>query len=57
MLAASALVFAKKPVGRVAGAIFFAAYLAYIGFLAWGALSYPRPPCGPNRAASYIASS
>jgi hypothetical protein len=39
MLAASALVFAKKPVGRVAGAIFFAAYLAYIGFLAWGALS------------------
>lgn len=39
MLAASILVFAKKPVGRLVGAIFFASYLAYIGFLAWGALT------------------
>lgn len=38
MIAASALVFAKKPIGRAVGAVFFLAYLAYIALLAWGAL-------------------
>ncbi|MEQ8406564.1 MAG: calcium/sodium antiporter [Oceanicaulis sp.] len=38
MVAASALVFAKKPVGRLVGAVFFATYVVYIGYLAWSAL-------------------
>ena len=39
MVAASALVFAKKPVGRLVGAAFFLTYCGYIAFLAWSALS------------------
>ncbi|MGJ3230976.1 MAG: calcium/sodium antiporter [Oceanicaulis sp.] len=39
MIAASALVFARKPIGRLVGGAFFLTYCAYIAFLTWTALA------------------
>ena len=40
MLAASALVFAKKPLGRAVGAVFFLGYVGYIGFLVYTTVAH-----------------